>query len=86
MKDMQTHFEELRVQITEYELIRDLATDRAKRELFDKLAAHFRVLASEVERSTISRAGTLKSQRPTSENTSRAAQAIGDRDCKQKDR
>jgi hypothetical protein len=50
MKDMQTHLEKLRVQITEYELIRDLATDRAKRELFDKLAAHFRVLASEVER------------------------------------
>jgi hypothetical protein len=38
------------------------------------------------EAATISRAGTLKSQRPTSENTSRAAQAIGDRDCKQKDR
>ena len=44
------HLEKLRVQITEYELIRDLATDRAKRELFDKLAEHFRVLASEVER------------------------------------
>jgi hypothetical protein len=50
MKDMQMHIEKLRVQITEYELIRDLATDRAKRELFDKLAEHFRVLASEVER------------------------------------
>jgi hypothetical protein len=38
------------------------------------------------EAATISRAGTLKSQRPTSETTGRAAQAIGDRDCKQKDR
>ena len=49
MKGMQTHLEKLRVQITEDELIRDLATDKAKRELFDKLAAHFRALAPEVE-------------------------------------
>jgi hypothetical protein len=50
MKDMQTHLEKLRVQISECELIRDLATDKAKRELFDKLAEHFKLLASEVER------------------------------------
>jgi hypothetical protein len=50
MKDMQAHLEKLRVQVAECELIRDLATDKAKRELFDKLAAHHRALASEVER------------------------------------
>ena len=38
MKDMKTHLERLRVQMTECELIRDLATDNEKRELFNKLA------------------------------------------------
>ncbi len=46
---MQTHLERLRVQISECELIRDLATDPVKRATFDKLAAHFRVLAGELE-------------------------------------
>lgn len=50
MKDMQTHLEKLRVQIAECEMIRDLATDRQKRELFAKLAEHFKVLAGEVEK------------------------------------
>ena len=49
MKDMQTHLEKLRTQIAECELIRDLATDRAKRDLFNKLAEHFKVLANELE-------------------------------------
>jgi hypothetical protein len=31
MRDMQAHSEKLRVQISECELIRDLATDKAKR-------------------------------------------------------
>jgi hypothetical protein len=57
MKDMQTHLEKLRVQVSECELIRDLATDKAKRELFNKLAEHFKVLAGEVERA-IAAAGT----------------------------
>jgi len=42
--------EKLRAQIVECELIRDLATDKAKRDLFAKLADHHRVLASEIER------------------------------------
>jgi hypothetical protein len=50
MKDMQAHLEHLRVQIVECEMIRDLATDMKKRELFDRLAQHYKVLASEVER------------------------------------
>jgi hypothetical protein len=49
MRD-KTHLEKLRVQIAECELIRDLATDKAKRALFDRLAEHSRVLAADLER------------------------------------
>jgi hypothetical protein len=47
---MQAHLEKFRVQISECEVIRDLATDRKKRELFARLAEHFTVLASEMEK------------------------------------
>ena len=50
MKDMQEHLEKLQVQIAECEMIRDLATDRRKRELFARLAEHFKVLSSEIEK------------------------------------
>jgi len=50
MRDIRAHLEKLRVQISECELIRDLATDKKKRELFNRLAEHFRVLAAELER------------------------------------
>jgi hypothetical protein len=50
MKDMQSHLEMLRVQVAEYEMIRDLATDEKKRQLFARLAEHFRILATEIER------------------------------------
>ena len=50
MQDMNAHLEKLRVQATECEMIRDLATDTAKRELFGRLAEHFKVLAGEIER------------------------------------
>jgi len=56
MKDMQTHLEKLRVQVAECEMIRDLATDPAKRDLFAKLAEHFKVLVAEVERAIAERA------------------------------
>ncbi len=49
MKDMQAHLEKPQVQIAECEIIRDLATDLKKRELFDRLAKHHRVLAGEIE-------------------------------------
>jgi hypothetical protein len=49
MQDMQTHLEKLRVQLAECEMIRDLATAPAKRELFTRLAEHFRVLVAEIE-------------------------------------
>jgi hypothetical protein len=50
MKDMKAQLEKLRSDAAECALIRDLATDAKKRELFTKLAAHLEVLASEVER------------------------------------
>jgi hypothetical protein len=50
MKDMTAHLEKLRKLIAECELIRDLATDRAKRDLFDRLAQRFKLTALEVER------------------------------------
>jgi predicted CopG family antitoxin len=50
MKDMQAQLEKLQVQAAECELIRDLATDPRKRELFTRLAQHFKVLAAEVEK------------------------------------
>jgi hypothetical protein len=51
MKDMWEHLEKLRVQIAECEIIKNLATDPAKRELFGRLAEHFKVLAGEIEKS-----------------------------------
>ncbi|MDH2342326.1 hypothetical protein [Bradyrhizobium sp. SSUT77] len=50
MKDMQAQLEKFRKDAAECALIRDLATDPKKRELFTKLADHVTVLASEVER------------------------------------
>ena len=50
MRDMQASLEKLRTDAAEAALIRDLATDRRKRELFTKLADHFATLAAEVER------------------------------------
>jgi len=50
MKDYQTHLEKLRKDAAECALVRDLATDKAKREMFDRLARHLDKLADEVER------------------------------------
>jgi hypothetical protein len=50
MKVMQAQLEKLRTDAAECALIRDLATEPKKRELFTKLAAHLSVLADEVER------------------------------------
>jgi len=49
MKDMKTHLERLLTDAEECALISKLATDRQKRELFAKLAAHLKELAAEVE-------------------------------------
>jgi len=50
MKDYQAHLEKLRKDAAECALVRDLATDKAKREMFDRLARHLEQLADEVER------------------------------------
>jgi hypothetical protein len=49
MKDMQAQLEKLRKDAAECALIRDLATDPKKRELFARLAEHLSVLADAVE-------------------------------------
>jgi hypothetical protein len=55
MKDYQAHVEKLRKDAAECALIRDLATDKAKQELFDRLASHLTVLADQVELAMLKR-------------------------------
>jgi hypothetical protein len=55
MKDMLVHVEKLRTDAAECALIRDLATDVKKRELFARLADHLSMLAGEVERAIAER-------------------------------
>ncbi|WP_456756568.1 MULTISPECIES: hypothetical protein [unclassified Bradyrhizobium] len=50
MQDMLKHLEKLRRDAAECALIRDLATDIRKRELFTRLADHLTALAAEVEK------------------------------------
>jgi hypothetical protein len=50
MEDMQTQLVKLREQAAEFDRIASKATDAAKQELFTRLAEHFLVLASEVEK------------------------------------
>jgi hypothetical protein len=59
MKDMQAHLEKLRTDAAECALIRDLATETTKKELFARLAQHLEVLADEVEQA-IRMAGGLR--------------------------
>ena len=49
MHDYQTRLEKLRTDAAECRLISDLATDRKKRDVFDRLAMHLTVLADQVE-------------------------------------
>jgi len=53
MKDMVARLDRLRKDAAECELIRDSATDRRKRELFERLAGHLKMLAKEVERAIV---------------------------------
>jgi hypothetical protein len=50
MKDYQASIEKLRTDAAEFALTRDLASDKTKREMFDRLARHLSRLADEVER------------------------------------
>lgn len=49
MKDYQASLERLRRDAAEAKLIRDLAIDATKREMYNRLAGHFERLADEVE-------------------------------------
>jgi hypothetical protein len=49
MKDYRASLEKLRRDAAECALIRDLATDKTKRDMFDRLHAHLNRLADEVE-------------------------------------
>ena len=49
MKDYQPSIEKLRRDAAEAAMIRDLATDRTKREMFNRLHEHLNRLADEVD-------------------------------------
>ena len=49
MKDYRASLEKLRRDAVEAALVRDLATDKTKREMYDRLHQHFNRLADEVE-------------------------------------
>ena len=55
MQDYLNHLEKLRKDAAECRLISDLATDTAKRDLFDRLALHLTTLADQVEREMLKR-------------------------------
>jgi hypothetical protein len=57
VKDYQASIEKLRRDAAEAALIRDLATNPTKREMFDRLHQHLTRLAGEVERA-------MKSDKP----------------------
>jgi len=56
MKDYQASLEKLRRDAAEAALIRDLATDPAKRDMFDRLQRYLAQLADEVEQAMNDRA------------------------------
>jgi hypothetical protein len=49
MKDYRASLEKLRSDAAEAALIRDLATDTTKRDMFDRIHRHLNLLADEVE-------------------------------------
>ncbi|OSJ34214.1 hypothetical protein BSZ19_12780 [Bradyrhizobium japonicum] len=55
MQDYQAQIEKLRKYAAECALIRDLAIDKAKRELFDRLVNHLTLLADQVEMAMLER-------------------------------
>lgn len=50
MRDMRAQLDKVRSQVAECEMVRDLAIEPKKRELFDRLAEHHKVLVAEIER------------------------------------
>jgi putative hemolysin len=55
MQDYLAQIEKLRREAAECAKIRDLATDKAKRDMFDRLANHLTVLADQVEMAMLER-------------------------------
>jgi hypothetical protein len=49
MQDMQAHLEKLRLQIVECERLQAAARHKIKRDIFARLAAHYRDLARDLE-------------------------------------
>jgi len=62
MQDMKAHLEKLRADAAECALIRDLATDPDKRELFTRLTEHLTTLAREIEAVIVAKRGGGKDQ------------------------
>jgi hypothetical protein len=60
MKDYLASIEKLRKEAVDAALVRDLATDPAKREMYGRIHDHLMTLANEVERA-MSRSETLRS-------------------------
>lgn len=58
MEDYLARLEKLRADAAECALIRDLATDPAKRELFARLSAHLKSLADQVEQVMLTKGKT----------------------------
>lgn len=60
MRDYQASLEKLRRDAAEAAIIRDLATDRTKRDLYDRLHQHLSRLADEVEHAIAGRVEPAK--------------------------
>ncbi|MCK1387320.1 hypothetical protein [Bradyrhizobium sp. 21] len=55
MDDYLAKLEKLRTEAAECAMIRDLTTDKAKQDVFDRLVSHLTVLADQVEMAMLER-------------------------------
>ena len=55
MHDYLAHLEKVRAHAAECALIRELAMDLAKREMFDRLSVHLSALADQVEQAMLAK-------------------------------
>jgi hypothetical protein len=67
MKDYFASIEKLRKEAAEAALVRDLATDPVKRDMYGRMHDHLMTLANEVERA-MSRSGTATPQQGASQS------------------
>lgn len=66
MRDYQASLEKLRRDAAEAALIRDLATDKTKRDTFDRLHRHYSLLADELEQAIATASGQDAKKTPPS--------------------